>query len=126
MDQRTQATIKVLVVEDNHLNQKIARYLLEGEGYSVDIAENGIKALSLTANGKYDLILMDYDLPDMKGTDITRKVRKQLNHSCIPIIACTANDESYRSICLAAGMDDFINKPFLISELKAKLNKYRN
>lgn len=115
---------KILVVEDNIINQKVAKIMLEDLGYVVDIAASGKEALYLTATHKYTLILMDVGLPDMDGLEITRKIRAQENDDHIPIIACTANGDSYRDKCLQAGMDDFTLKPIMLDELKQVLAKY--
>ncbi|MES2354157.1 MAG: response regulator [Pseudomonadota bacterium] len=105
----------ILLVEDNAINQKLARALLAKRGYHVDIAENGRQALDNLCDRAYDLVLMDCRMPVLDGFETTGKIRAQtpptLNPN-IPIIAMTANAmQGDRESCLAAGMDDFISKP---------------
>jgi len=119
----TQNTTKhrVLVVEDNLINQKVAKLFLESLSYEADIAANGQQALAMFHRG-YSLILMDLGLPDLDGVEITKKIREQNKH--VPIIACTASGESYKTNCFDAGMDDFIVKPMMLEELKQVLAKF--
>jgi len=112
---------RILIVEDNLINQKVAKLFIEKFGYEADIASNGKEALAMFNHG-YSLILMDLGLPDLDGIEITKKIREQNKH--IPIIACTASGESYRRKCLDAGMDGFIVKPLMIEELKQILDKF--
>ena len=112
----------VLLVEDNELNLEIAKEILSGYGFSVDVAENGAVAVHKVenSNNKYDLILMDVQMPIMNGYDATKAIRKlkdpQLSN--IPILAMTANafDED-RKIALDSGMNGFISKPIDMEEL---------
>lgn len=113
--------LRILVVEDTLINQRVARLFLEGFGYSVDIAANGKEALNKVGQG-YVLILMDIGLPDIDGLEVTRIIREQ--NKQIPIIACTASGESYHSKCIDAGMTDFILKPVLADVLCKIINKY--
>lgn len=115
---------RVLIVEDNPLNQKVARIFLEDMGYSTEIAANGQEALYLAATQHYDLILMDVGLPDIDGLEITQKIRANETSERIPIIACTANGNTYKDKCLAAGMDDFVLKPIMQDELKRVLSQF--
>ena len=110
-----QFTARVLVVEDNVVNQKVAQGLLKKFGLQVDIAANGEEALNSLENLPFDLVFMDCQMPVMDGYEATQKVRgsesKVLNQE-IPIIAMTANSmEGDREKCLEVGMDDFISKP---------------
>lgn len=117
---------KILVVEDEPLNQKIARINLETMGYDVVIANDGFEALK-KFDSSYDFILMDIGLPEMDGMEVTRRIREielSLNSHVI-IIAATAFGNSYKTPCLEAGMDDFLTKPLFEEELEAVLNKYR-
>ncbi|OFY09143.1 MAG: hypothetical protein A2X11_02615 [Bacteroidetes bacterium GWE2_42_24] len=113
--------LKILLVEDNLLNQKFAVATLVREGHSVDIAENGKIAIERFKNSKYDLILMDIQMPVMDGIQATLKIREieqELKSPHHKIIAVTAYAlEKDRTRCLAAGMDDFIAKPFKPQEL---------
>jgi CheY-like chemotaxis protein/HPt (histidine-containing phosphotransfer) domain-containing protein len=90
----------------------LAVWILEKAGYEVDIASTGIEAVSLFAKNKYDLILMDIEMPEMDGFQATVEIRKRENGSSIPIIALTAHAiEGYREKCLSFGMNDYLTKP---------------
>lgn len=118
--------LKILLVEDNLLNQKFAVATLVREGHSVDIAENGRIAIERFRNSQYDLILMDIQMPVMDGIQATLKIREieqELKSPHHKIIAVTAYAlEKDRTRCLAAGMDDFIAKPFKPQELVKLIN----
>jgi signal transduction histidine kinase/CheY-like chemotaxis protein len=118
---------RILVVEDNAVNQMVAVRLLEKLGYSADIAANGIEALSAVQRISYDLLLMDCQMPEMDGLEATTRLRQRETSGGkrIPIIAMTANAMmGDRENCLAAGMDDYLAKPVRIEELKAKLERW--
>ena len=101
----------VLLVEDNYINQQVAREFLSNAGIIVDIANNGKEAITAVNNYKYDTILMDVQMPEMDGYEATRYIRSK-NQNNTPIIAMTANALSGdREKCLEAGMDDYISKP---------------
>lgn len=111
---------KILVVEDEFMNQYVAKSLLEIKGYQVDIADTGQTALSFYQTNHYAAILMDLDLPDMQGTEITQQIRKleKINGTRIPIIALTAHSSATaKDECLTAGMDGFSTKPIEIEQL---------
>lgn len=112
---------KILIVEDNLVNQKVAQLFLKNLGYQSDIAVNGQQALAIF-NHDYALILMDLGLPDMDGIEITKKIREK--NKQVPIIACTASGESYKTKCLDAGMDDFIVKPMALDALEQMLGRF--
>ena len=119
---------RVLVVEDNAVNQKVAQGLLKKFGIQVDIAANGEKALNSLQNLPFDLVLMDCQMPVMDGYEATRKIRlpesNVLNRE-IPIVAMTANSmQGDRDKCLAVGMDDFISKPVNPAKLQETLKRW--
>jgi CheY-like chemotaxis protein len=114
----------VLLVEDNIINQKIVVLNLEKIVKNIDIATNGKEALDKFGTSKYDIILMDVQMPVMDGILATKKIREieSSTNSFTPIIAITANAMSGdRETCLAVGMDDYISKPFQVGELVEKM-----
>jgi two-component system, sensor histidine kinase and response regulator len=103
---------RVLLVEDNEINQEVAIGQLEDAEVFVDLAENGEVALGLIRDNDYDVVLMDMQMPVMDGIEATRIIRSEPRFKSLPIIAMTANAmESDRELCLEAGMDDHIAKP---------------
>jgi len=117
---------RVLLVEDNPINQKIALLMLEKIGCNVDVAANGIEALKALQLFSYDLIFMDCQMPEMDGYEATRRIRKLSKPICdIPIIALTANAfKEDQTKCIEAGMNDFVTKPVESSTLESKLGRY--
>jgi signal transduction histidine kinase/PleD family two-component response regulator len=116
---------KVLIVEDNAVNQQVAQGLLKKFGVQIELAANGEEALNSLENMPFDLVFMDCQMPVMDGYETTQKIRlpdsKVLNRD-IPIIAMTANTmEGDRDKCLAAGMNDFISKPVNPNKLQEVL-----
>jgi two-component system sensor histidine kinase/response regulator len=106
------AGARVLLVEDNELNQEVATALLSDAGLRVTVAENGAVALKKLAAGTFDLVLMDMQMPVMDGLAATREIRRQPEYADLPILAMTANAQSAdRDLCLAAGMNDHLAKP---------------
>lgn len=119
--------IKVLVVEDNLLAQKIAAKAFAALGCEVDTADDGHAALAKHADKVYDLIIMDIGLPDMDGHEVTMKIReKEKNTQChTPIVALTAHAaEEQKAKALAAGMDGFFAKPLMPPLAKQILSQY--
>jgi CheY-like chemotaxis protein len=117
----------ILLVEDNQINQKIVILSLKKVVNNIDIANNGKEALDKFGNAKYDLILMDIQMPVMDGITATRKIREieaSTSNSNTPIIALTANAlAGDRETCLAAGMSDYLSKPFQIEVLIQKMKE---
>ena len=117
---------QVLVVDDNPVNQKVAAKMLEKLGCRVDIAGNGMEALAAVCRHQYPLVFMDCQMPELDGFETTRLIRSQEKPGeHLPVIAMTANAmEGDRESCLTAGMDDFISKPIITSELKKILARW--
>ncbi|MCV2883606.1 PAS domain S-box protein [Aestuariibacter sp. AA17] len=120
---------RVLLVEDNFINQQVAIEMLKRLGYSVDVAENGLQSIEkLDENPEsYDVVLMDCQMPVMDGYQASRTIRatKEKAYSSIPIVALTANAmKGDMEKCMAAGMDGYLAKPFVSDELEAELNKW--
>lgn len=121
---------KILVAEDYFINQELTQDILEMMECQVDIAENGQVALDKFSNGKYDLILMDIQMPEKDGLEVTKEIRQREEQEKLartPIVALTASatkEDSDR--CLNAGMDDYMSKPLETHKLEAILNKYIN
>jgi CheY-like chemotaxis protein/nitrogen-specific signal transduction histidine kinase len=103
---------RVLLVEDHPVNQKVAMGILRKAGYRVDLASNGLSAVARAGQHRYDLILMDLQLPEMGGLEAAGRIRATEQGTRVPIVALTAHAMSgAREVCLAQGMDDFIGKP---------------
>ena len=116
---------KVLVVDDNEINQQVAKDLLENVGVYIDIAHNGIEALQLVAKQRYDAVLMDLQMPEMDGFTATRRIRNNPRFKDLPIIALTADAlGSHRVECRQAGMNDFISKPVDADLLYYRLSQW--
>jgi PAS domain S-box-containing protein len=118
---------RILVAEDNPVNQKVAVGLLERLGFTADVAENGREALAAVARTTYAAVLMDCHMPDMNGLDATREIRRREvgGSTRLPIIALTAGAmKREREICLEAGMDDFLAKPVRSKDLAATLARW--
>ena len=118
--------LKVLVAEDNRVNQLVVRHLLTKWNCEVTIAETGIEAIAHIENGHFDLVLMDVQMPEMDGFEATRIIRQRTRTKrYIPIVATTAHAmEGDRDRCLACGMDDYITKPVKAESLLGKLRQW--
>ncbi|MGZ6346428.1 MAG: response regulator, partial [Anaerolineales bacterium] len=126
-EQKQHSNQRVLVAEDNPINQKLAAILLNKAGYSVDAVENGLQVVEKAKEGKYNAILMDVQMPEMDGFEATRRIREWEGgiHPRIPIIAMTAHAmKGDRGRCLAAGMDDYVPKPLEIRILLDVLDRW--
>ncbi len=115
--------LRILLVEDNPVNQKLALLLLARIGYRADFANNGLEALHSVRRQRYDVVFMDMHMPEMDGLEATRRIRALDFHGSRPwIVALTANAmQEDRTICLAAGMDDFVSKPIQGQDLRRAL-----
>ncbi|MEG4311520.1 MULTISPECIES: PAS domain S-box protein [unclassified Microcoleus] len=131
IDNRELASLKILLVEDTPINQKVGLNQLRVLGCTADVANNGAEALSMVAQKKYDIVLMDCQMPVLDGYEATLELRrreaadaagKMEPHQKTVVIAMTANAlKGDREKCLAAGMDDYISKPIAIEKLKSVL-----
>ena len=117
---------RVLLVEDNRVNTVFAVRILEKSGWVVESAVNGREGVALHASGRFDLILMDCQMPEMDGYEATQHIREREGPGeHIPIIALTATAmQGERDRCLAAGMDDFVSKPISVSALNDTLQRW--
>lgn len=119
--------LKILVAEDNEVNQLLVKTILGKMGYEPDVVSDGAAALEYIRQGKPDLIFMDVQMPEMDGLQTTAEIRKQQNIEQPVIIAMTAYAmQGDREKCLAAGMDDYITKPVRMSDLKAAITKWKS
>ncbi len=118
-------SFRILVADDNLVNQKVAKRMLERLGHTVALANDGKEALSAMKTASFDLIMMDVQMPEMDGFEATRRIREwEAGKTHIPIIALTAHAmDSHREECLAAGMDSFLAKPILLEALKHQIER---
>lgn len=124
-----QSIVRVLLAEDNPVNQIIAKKMLHRLGYTIEIVKNGLAAVEAVKNQFYDIIFMDIQMPEMDGIEATHHIRQQFKNTastCQPwIIAMTANAmKEDRENCLKAGMNDYLSKPVQLHELAAILEKF--
>ncbi len=116
---------RLLVVEDDRVNQRVVELLLKNLGLTAEIVEDGASAVTAATEGSWDAVLMDCQMSGMDGFEATRRIREGLRGRRLPIIALTANAmEGDRKKCIAAGMDDFIAKPVRKADLRACLEKW--
>jgi len=120
---RPYCPLRILLAEDNPVNQKVALLLLERLGYEADLAANGLEVLAALRRQDYDVILMDVQMPEMDGLETARRIAADPPRGQRPhIIAITANVlRADREACLAAGMEDYLSKPILLEDLRAAL-----
>jgi CheY-like chemotaxis protein len=120
------APLRILLAEDNAVNQLVAIRLLQREGHSVTLARNGAEVLAALSAQQFNLVLMDLEMPVMNGVETTRKIRRSEEHlgTHVPILAMTANAlNGERERCLQAGMDGFLSKPINAEELMKAIEK---
>jgi PAS domain S-box-containing protein len=117
--------LRILVVEDNPVNQQLMLLLLDKIGYRADVAGNGVEALDALERQPYDAVLMDVEMPEMDGLEATRRIHQRWPAERRPhIVAVTANAmQGERELCLQAGMDDYIAKPIRLEELSGALSR---
>ncbi len=120
--------LRILLAEDNAVNQKLALRLLAQLGYRADVAGNGLEVIAALERQPYDVVLMDVQMPELDGLEATRRIRTQWVPPASPrIIAMTANAmHGDREACLAAGMDDYVSKPIRMHDLLAALQRSRH
>ncbi|NER36035.1 MAG: PAS domain S-box protein [Oscillatoria sp. SIO1A7] len=119
------ANLRILLAEDNVVNQKVALRMLERLGYRGDLAGNGLEVLDALRRQSYDVVLMDIQMPEMDGLEATGRIFKEWEPSARPwIIAMTANAmQGDREVCLQAGMDDYLSKPIRLESLQKALSQ---
>jgi two-component system, sensor histidine kinase and response regulator len=125
----TRQRLRILVVDDNAVNQCLAVLLVEKQGHSVATARTGREALAVLAWEPFDLVLMDVQMPDIDGFEATRAIRAEESRTGkhLPIIAMTAHTmPGDRDRCLAAGMDGYVTKPFRMQDLFATIENVRS
>ena len=116
---------RILLVEDEPINQEIATAILDEVGLIVEVADDGEAAIEMLARERYDLILMDMQMPRMDGLTATRKIRTMPEWHAVPVLAMTANAFAEdRARCLEVGMNDFIAKPVDPAHLYAMVLKW--
>ncbi len=118
--------LRILLAEDNAVNQKVACHLLEKWGHSVQIAANGREAVLAVETGEFDVVLMDVQMPEVSGLEATERIRRNEESTDLhlPIVAMTAHAmKGDRERCLQAGMDDYVSKPIQPEELRAALQR---
>ncbi|HIA38753.1 MAG TPA: response regulator [Planctomycetes bacterium] len=120
--------VKVLLAEDNIVNQKVAMKMLSTIGCQVDVVANGIEAAAAVKEGDYDIVFMDCQMPELDGYGATREIRSgEAGRMRIPVVAMTANAmQGDREKCIAAGMDDYVSKPVNREELEAVVSKWKS
>lgn len=121
-------SVRILVVEDNVVNQKLVVKVLEKLGHSAEIADNGLSAIEALESARYDLVLMDCQMPGMNGYEATRMIRSpisKIENRDIPIIALTANAmQGDRDECIESGMDDYLSKPIKSQAIADMIDKW--
>lgn len=120
------ANARILIVEDNHINQLLLSSILEKTSAQFDMVSGGQKAIEMVTKTAYDMILMDLNMPDIDGLEATKAIRRQTNGADVPIIAMTGSaDADTQQACIDAGMNDHVTKPFKPTTLLETLNRWR-
>ena len=124
-DTENKSPVRILLAEDNVVSQQALKLMLQKLGYMIDIVENGLEALDALDENKYDLLLMDLEMPKLDGISAAKRILKTHSESERPImIALTGNSsDADKEACLKAGMDGFISKPIRLPDLKTLLEK---
>ncbi len=119
------SNLNILLVEDNAVNQKVAKSMLSRLGYHPDVASNGLEALQSLKNKHYDVILMDIQMPEMDGLEASKAIRMRYPPEKQPyIIAVTAYAQEYsKEMCLNAGTDDYLSKPVRLNDISNAISK---
>jgi len=116
--------LRILLAEDNAVNQKLALRLLSQMSYGAEVAGDGQQAIEALQRNDFDVVLMDVQMPELDGLEATRRIRARWPGRRLQIVAMTANAMAGdREACLAAGMDDYISKPIRPAELAAALER---
>jgi signal transduction histidine kinase/FixJ family two-component response regulator len=116
--------LRLLLAEDNLVNQKVALHMLKKLGINADVAVNGMEVLSALENQSYDVVLMDVQMPEMDGFETTKVIRERWKNGMPHIIAVTAHAlEGDRKRCIEAGMDDYVSKPVCMEELASAIGR---
>ncbi|HTE02211.1 MAG TPA: two-component regulator propeller domain-containing protein [Mucilaginibacter sp.] len=119
-----QYPLEILIAEDNYVNQKLTVHILNKMGYKPEVAGNGHEVLEMVAKKKYDMILMDIQMPEMDGLEATQFIRQHMKEQPV-IVAMTANAmPEDREICIKAGMNDYLSKPMKLTEIISVLEKW--
>jgi len=126
-DESSSKSLKILLVDDNVVNQKVAIRIMEKLGFKTDVAGDGMEAFEMAKAVEYDIILMDLYLPKMDGIESTKSINSEASIQKKPRIVAMTADTSFnnKQDCLAVGMIDYINKPIRVEELKEKLNNWQ-
>jgi CheY-like chemotaxis protein len=119
----SQYLLKILVAEDNPVNQRLLLLMLKKLGYYADVVATGVEALSALECRAYDLVLMDIQMPEMDGIEATRIIRRSCPYGPKVIIITAFVSEVYRELCFNAGADDFLTKPVDMAELNDAIQR---
>jgi CheY-like chemotaxis protein len=122
--ERARRPLRILLAEDNPVNQRLALMMLERIGYGASLAETGTAAIAAVERAPYDVVLMDVEMPEMSGLEASREIHRRLGRARPRIVAMTANaTDAAREACLAAGMDDYLTKPVRLQDLAEALER---